>query len=360
MSPVRLLPSGILADSSTVRTLVAAVICAQLAASAPTISVLREASRRSGLPVHRAVPTTVVARIALPHERVPALALLGLEAPPVEAGSPRAWYDVSSRRLLVRRRPAPARRLVLHELVRALVDQNYGLTRMLRLRARDHDRWLAARGVVDGTAAVASGLRAPRGAGSPSERFAQLEASVGLGPGRALVAKLRYLGGRKAVATALRSFPQTTEQLLHVDKFLERERALPVRLPPRAGALTLAASETFGELDLRDLLRAYRVPNAATVAAGWGGGRLALYRSAAGASTAALEVRWDSVADAEEWREAVPRLVAAAFGTTSTRDCPPLDRCWSGAEKVAAGVVGSRSVLTSGPDAALMGSALIG
>jgi len=231
---------------------------------------------------------------------------------------------------------------------------------MLRLRGRDHDRWLAARGVVDGTAALSSGLRTARPDGSPGERFAELEASVGRGPGRALVAKLRYLGGTRAVASALNSFPQTTEQLLHVDKFLERERALPVRLTARVGAMTLSASETFGELDLRDLLQAYRVPDAAAVVAGWGGGRLALYRSATGAYTAALELRWDSVADAEEWRATVPHLIAAAFGTTTTHDCPPLDRCWSGAGEVGAGVVGSRSVLTSGPDAGFLGGALIG
>jgi hypothetical protein len=69
-----------------------------------------------------------------------------------------------------------------------------------------------------------------------------------------LAAELRYLGGRAALTGALRTIPQTTEQLLHVDKFLERERALPVRLPARAGGLALSASETFGELDVRSLL----------------------------------------------------------------------------------------------------------
>jgi hypothetical protein len=259
--------------------------------------------------------------------------------------------------LFVQRTPAPTRRLVLHELVRALVDQNFGLRRLVRLRARDHDAWLAARGVVDGIATLASGLRAHASNGSPGQRFAQLEASVGLGPGSSLVAKLRYLGGTRAVATALRSFPQTTEQLLHVDKFLERERALPVQLPSHIGSETLTTSETFGELDVRDLLQAYRIPNAAGVAAGWGGGRLALYRSPGGANTAVLVVRWDSAAEAEEWRDAVPRLVAAAFGFTTPRDCPPLDGCWS--DEIASGVVASTSVLASGPDAARAGVALL-
>src|SRR5439155_8992135 len=86
------------------------------------------------------------------------------------------------------------------------------------------------------------GMRAPALHGSPLDRFLELEAAAGLGPGRALAAELRYLGGSRGLATALRTFPQTTEQLLHVDKFLERERALPVRLPSNVGVAKLTTS----------------------------------------------------------------------------------------------------------------------
>jgi hypothetical protein len=202
--------------------------------------------------------------------------------------------------LLLRAPRRPARARLINELVRALVDQNFGLRRIDRLRSHDRDAALAAEAVVEGTAALAAGIRARAPRGTPLERFLQLEAASGPGPGRALAAKLRYPGGTRAVASALRMFPQTTEQLLHVDKFFERERALPIRVPSQIGDETLIGSETFGELDLRNLLRAFRIPAADTVAAGWGGGRLALYRSAAGDYTAALELRWDSVADADE------------------------------------------------------------
>src|SRR4029450_5726830 len=111
--------------------------------------------------------------------------------------------------------------------------------------------------------------------GPPPDRFPALEYSAGLGPGRALAAELRYLGGRKALASALSTFPQTTEQLLHIDKFLERERALPGLLPAVAGSARLVSAETFGELDVRNLLQAFRVPHAASAAEGWGGGKLA-------------------------------------------------------------------------------------
>ena len=247
---------------------------------------------------------------------------------------------------------------MLNELVRALVDQNYGLRRVAALRARDRDRWLAARGIVDGTAALASGLRAASLRGTPLDRFSQLEASVGTGPGRALAAQLRYLGGKKALASALRTFPQTTEQLLHVDKFLERERALPVRLEQNVGAATLASSETFGELDVRDFLQAFGIVDAAAVADGWGGGRLALYTSGGG-HVAALVLRWDMPQDALEWQAAVPRYVAAAFVGATAHRCPPLDACWSGPAEISAGTFQTTSVLAAGPGSAAVAAAAL-
>jgi hypothetical protein len=274
--------------------------------------------------------------------------------------SSRAWYDPAARRLLLRRTPMPGRAHVINELVRALVDQNFGLRRLTGLRTRDRDRAIAAKAMVDGTAALASGLHASPASGTPLERFLHLGGSAGLGPGRALAAELRYLGGRAALNSALHTFPQTTEQLLHVDKFLERERALPVGLPSLIGAVRLSFSETFGELDVRELLRAFGISNASATAAGWGGGRIALYLNPDGEAIAALVLRWDTAADAAEWRDAVPRYVTAAFPDASAHDCPPLDHCWSGSSELAAGVLGETSVLVSGPGADAVGAALLG
>jgi hypothetical protein len=275
----------------------------------------------------------------------------GLAAHNVAATPARAWYDVATHRLFVQRRPAVGRRALIQEYVRALIDQNFQLRRLVGLRARDRDRWLAAQAIVDGTAALASALRAPALRGTALDRFAALERYAGLGPGRTLAAELRYLGGRTALVSALRTFPQTTEQLLHVDKFLERERALPVRLPASADGVPLAAAETFGELDVRSFLQALGVPDAAATAAGWGGGRLALY-----GDVAVIVLRWDTAADAAEWQAAVPRYAATAFPEATFRTCPPLDGCWG---DLAAGVYGTTSVLASGPGAAKVAAAAL-
>jgi hypothetical protein len=377
---LRLLPSPVRADSGGVRMFVAVVICAVLAlpawasASSAPSPLVRTASRLSGLAARGPVRTSTVsarrydALLARARNRdYPASlqrtdasieALLGLTTRSTSFLPARAWYDVAAQRLFLQRRPAAPRSSILNELVRALVDQNYGLRRLTGLRARDHDRWLAARGIVDGTAALASGLRPTPLRGTPLDRFTQLEASVGTGPGRTLAAQLRSIGGNAAVASALRTFPQTTEQLLHIDKFLEREPALPVHLPQRAGPATLESAETFGELDVLDLLQAFGVPSSVTAADGWGGGGLALYGDG-GDRVAVIVLRWDSPDDVLEWQAAVPRYVAAAFPGAVARTCPPLDRCWSGSGELAAGVLGTTSVLASGPDSAGVAAALL-
>jgi hypothetical protein len=363
-----------------VKLFVAAVICllvatpAGVAASPGSGTLLHRAARLSGLPVRRAVPTAALtaarydALLRRAYERDYPRALqrvdaglyarLGLMTRSIRAreskreNASRAWYDTGARKLLVRRPSTPKQRYVLHELARALVDQSFNLRRLRGLRGRDRDKSIAAHAIVEGTAALASGLRASSLRGTPLDRFLALEREAGLGPGRALASELRYLGGRKALATALRTFPQTTEQLLHIDKFLERERALPVRLPARTGAFALKTSETFGELDVRALLRAFSVPNAVSAAEGWGGGRLALYATPQGGTVAALVLRWDSPEDAVEWRDAVPRYVGAAFPDALSADCPPLDRCWSATAELATGTLGDAAVFVSGPGAA--------
>ena len=350
-------------------------------ASPGTDALLNSAARLSGLRVHHAVPRATLSgsrydRLlaqAGNRDYPPTLrsldarlyAQLGLTAPSLRttaapsASSSKAWYDPSAHKLVLRRGSTAKRAGVINELVRALVDQNFNLRRLTGLRARDRDRAFAARGVVNGTAALASGVRPALVRGASLARFEELEEAGALGAGKTLASQLRYLGGAPALASALRSFPSTTEQLLHVDKFLEREPALPVGLPAEIGGNGLDAEETFGELDVRSLLRAFGVPNAADVAGGWGGGRLGLYTTPLGQTITVLALRWDTIEDAAEWREASARYVALAFPGATPRNCPPLDRCWTATSTVAAGVLGTAGVLASGPGADAVAAAVL-
>ena len=360
---------------------VAVVIC--VAAVTPASSLLRSASRASQLPVRRSVPIVVqpASKFDLAVTRQfdrdypPALqaaddqlyAGLGLtssdhaaRATLLDAASAAsARYDVTKHVVYVRSTPHAGRARLVNELVRALVDQNFGLKRMGTLRARDRDAALAAAGAVNGLASLASGVRTPAPtSGTLLDRFLATERDVG--PGRALIARLRYLGGRSAVASALRTFPRTTEQLLHLDKFLEREPALPIQVPVQVADLTYTMSETFGELDVRALLGAFGISNSDVVADGWGGGRLALYRSTTDVPTTVLVLRWDTPEDADEWRAAAPRYVVAAFPGAVTHVCPAVDACWlEGDRELALGSSATTTVFASGPEAELIAASLI-
>jgi hypothetical protein len=376
-----------------VKGLVAFVICAALvapvAAAAGKPTALGQAERLSGLTARRPIRTVAESSARFDVDALRVLdrayprslqrvddrlyAALGL----VPAGAStrallvagvrtmNAQYDPTAHVLRVRRNPAPTRAEVVHELVRALVDQNVGLRRLASLRAHDRDASLAANGVVDGLASVASGRRPGPLHGSPVNRFLAVERNAGLGPGRTFVAQLRSVGGSFAVASALRAFPQTTEQLLHLDAFLQRARALAISLPVRVDdralqtSETLTASETFGELDVRALLRAFALPRSDSVADGWGGGRVALYTGADDAATVAVIMRWRSQADADEWRATVPSLVAVAFPAAQERTCPAVDHCWVlGDRELAAASSGDVTVLASGTAGELVAASL--
>jgi hypothetical protein len=391
-----LLPSAFAADTWAVRAFVAFVICASLAgpaaaagAGAAPPSALHQAERLSGLKAKGRIRTVTesskrfnadVLRVldrAYPRalQRVDDRLYVALGLLPAEGGTRarlvasaaalNAQYDPIGRVLRLRQKPAPGRAEVVHELVRALVDQTVGLRRLSMLRPHDRDAALAANAVVDGLAAVASGRRAAALRGAPVDRFLALERTAGLGPGRTFVSQLRSVGGAFAVSTALRTFPRTTEQVLHLDKFLQRERPQPIALPGRVddralhSSETLSTSETFGELGVRALLRAFALPDSDGVAAGWGGGRLVLYVGADGTATAALVLRWDSTDDAGAWREVAPRLAAVAFPGAEERACPAVDHCWiSGTREIAAAAVGDVTVLASGTAGELVAAAL--
>ena len=258
------------------RQFVAVVICAVGVVPAgasppgPSLEVLRQAERASGLHARRPIRVVVersprydadVVRVLEREYPRPVRELdgtlyagLGLSAATddvtaklaTEARASNALYDPVARVLRLRARPVPARAEVLHEVVRALVDQNVGLRRLIGLRGRDRDRALAANAIVDGLASAVSGGASPALAGTPLDRFLSVEQTAGAGPGRRLVSQLRSIGGRFGPLSALRAFPQTTEQSLHVDKLLQRERALPIALPTQVDdrAVTTTAAHT--------------------------------------------------------------------------------------------------------------------
>lgn len=273
-------------------------------------------------------------------------------------------YDEQQRVLYVRK-GSRRKAALLHGLVRALEDQAFDLRRMSGLRRSDRDAAIAASAAVEGDAAFASNVvggktyaflaRRPTAVSDPMQAFLQLEQDFPDAVGQRFVTTLHNLGGSKAVFSALRQFPATSEQVFHIDAFLTREPALPVQLPTSAAGLTLQRSDTFGELDVRALLAVFQVPRLDVAGSGWGGGRTAVYTDASGATTTALVLNWDTDVDAQEWAEAVATYVNEAFdpdtpGFPPTTPCGS-DTCWSlGGRQIAFAVNGARTALVFGDD----------
>jgi len=148
---------------------------------------------------------------------------------------------------------------------------------------------------------------------------------------------------------------------MQVDKFLQREPAESVSLANVIGDAHLASSQTFGELDLFALLRAYDITDADTIASGWSGGRIGLYTAANDATAVALVLRWDSDDEAAAWRAAVSHYIGAAFPDATTRTCPAVEACWlDGTRELATAGTGATTGFASGVNGELVAATLAG
>ncbi|MBK8434561.1 MAG: hypothetical protein IPL28_26150 [Chloroflexi bacterium] len=127
--------------------------------------------------------------------------------------------------------------------------------------------------------------------------------------------------------------PQSTEQILHPEKYLAAEAPQLVSLPPLTDTLgadwALVKENVLGEFYLREYL-AGQLPTSTAVpaAAGWGGDQFAVYHQpSTGEVVLMLGVVWDSTADLEEFTAAF-----ATFATNRTAAEPttphPTTVCW--------------------------------
>ena len=144
--------------------------------------------------------------------------------------------------------------------------------------------------------------------------------------GSQLIVELLLEVGPDAVDQRLRELPDTTEQLLHPDKYDARESALD--LTPLQTVIDSAVPleqwarfrdralgedgyrDTYGELGLRTLLRAStgRSAEADAAAAGWGGDRLHLFHRAGGSERETLALWAIAFDDEVEHAEGVAGL----------------------------------------------------
>ena len=135
------------------------------------------------------------------------------------------------------------------------------------------------------------------------------------------VTNVQATGGWPAVNAYFAKMPQSTEQILHPEKYAAGEAPVKVTLPAdlasRLGTgWTVPLQDTFGELQLGIWLRENGVASAdaTKAAAGWGGDRLAVMEGPSGAWAIAIHTDWDTDADATEFDTAATLALKKAGG----------------------------------------------
>jgi hypothetical protein len=235
------------------------------------------------------------------------------------------FYDTHDRRLYVRKRAKPvlsdlSRLTLAHEEEHALQDRFFGIPNMAALGGVDES--LAVHALFEGDATVASiALDVTRHGGTAAEAMARMArlndddsllrraSAMGhsekvpplLGAqfawpyvgGAAFVAQLAASGGWTLVNAAMHNPPKTTEQVLHVEKYVAGEAAIDVRPPAPPDGYARLEIGRMGELQTRFFL-AECAPDADAkdAARGWGGD--AFLVAARGSERAVLwSTAWD-------------------------------------------------------------------
>ena len=252
-------------------------------------------------------------------------------------------YDPSSKSLYVLSKAGavgPIERFFYsHEYDHALQDQHFDLEKLQSGLEDQSDRLLARQAVVEGDAytTMTYWLQANLTPAETSEVLSQandpaaLEALQKIPPiiqaqiafsatqGTFFVIGQQRTGGWAAIDADLAKPPDSTEQILHPDKWTSREAPIEVKLPAdlakRMGAgWTLDHEDTFGEHQMGIWLGGV---SQAAAAEGWGGDRIALLRGPSDGWAIAWHTVWDTADDATEFETAARFAVNGSPGKGS-------------------------------------------
>jgi hypothetical protein len=134
--------------------------------------------------------------------------------------------------------------------------------------------------------------------------------------GRDLARAIEAREGAAGMRSAWRRPPDSTEQVLHPEKFFTREAPRPVTVSRRPGGGRLLSQGVLGELLLRSLLDE---SGSSAAAAGWGGDAWRLW-DLRGRTALAWASAWDDTAEAVEFEEALRGRFVRRRGRETRRD----------------------------------------
>ncbi len=153
--------------------------------------------------------------------------------------------------------------------------------------------------------------------------------------GLAFVQALYDRGGFSEVDKAWENPPQSTEHILHPERYLDGDTPQVVSLQPLTNTLgpgwVLADEDVLGEFYLREYLSQHLNQRDVDIAAtGWGGDRYAIHWNESDKQVVmVLRLAWDSMADTIEFSNLFPSYPENALGST---EAVQVDGgfCWQG------------------------------
>ena len=222
-----------------------------------------------------------------------------------------------------------------HELVHALQDQYLPLDSIQKQRD-DNDRQTAAQAVMEGQATYEQmssmiggdvAVRIPGGWDRVREMIRENQTAMPVFNSAPMMLQetllFPYLSGAEFVRrfkdarageVPWKPLPASTEQVLHVDKYLADERPVQVTLPALLAG-TKVYENNLGEFETRLFLFAalQDLGTSARSAEGWAGDRYVVTSLPAGPGIVWVTV-WDTPIDAGEFREAAQRAAQRRLG----------------------------------------------
>jgi hypothetical protein len=261
-----------------------------------------------------------------------------------------------------------------HEFVHVLQDQAFGLDALDPGDAND-DASLALKALVEGDATLTMQLYALQ-ALEPGELYQALSESMNVPTevlesapaaivaqmnfpyeaGLAFVQFLYQEGGFAAVDRAFADPPQSTEQVLHPERYLAGEPPQVVSLPPLTDTLGAGwehvAGNVLGEFGLQLYLGVHLDDRLAAAAAdGWGGDRYVVHtHPETDGIVMVLKVAWDTEPEAAEFMRAY-----RSFRQAYPRSVPVDQFCWANGDAVCAFQSGAVTLIIRAPDLELAG-----
>ena len=231
--------------------------------------------------------------------------------------------------------------VMAHELAHALQDQHFNLRRFEKWPKGDSDAELAAHSLIEGDATLAMTLymaknpmvalafiRSITTNNTASDQFKQAPRALRetlLFPyeqGSEWASRVYKRGGWPMVSAAFTKLPQSTEQIIHPEKYFSYESPVKIDLPDVRRFLgpgwKKLDSDVNGEWSFYQILDHFLNSPAESkrAAAGWGGDRYSLYEGP-GADEVLLAqlTAWDTEDDAREFFDAYAKRTARRYPT---------------------------------------------